>query len=123
MRDLLSEIGIDSFHNLAGVHDIDSRTGRTMIKREVSEILYIKGRFSGSSETAPPVHLLAAAALVSELSLSSRNLLVDLLFRLLAPGEPNICRDCAGGDVSRLNSHLLCTDCASGPCMNYIRNS
>jgi hypothetical protein len=71
----------------------------------------------------PLAHLLVVEVLVGELSSLSRTLLVNLLFWLLVPGELNICRDCAGGDVSRLNSHLPCADCASDPCMNHIRNS
>jgi len=45
-------------------------------------------------------HLLAVEALVGEPSSLSRALLVDLQFWLLAPCELNICRNCAGGDVT-----------------------
>src|SRR5271170_1530233 len=62
---------------------------------------------SESVASDPLAHLLAVEAWVGEPSSSSRTLLVDLQFWLFTPCELNICRNCAGGDVRRLNSHLV----------------
>jgi hypothetical protein len=49
MRDLLSEIGIEAFHNVAGVHDVSSKVAAQWLSQ-----------FSSSSEAAPAVCRLPA---------------------------------------------------------------
>jgi hypothetical protein len=60
MRDLLSEIGIEAFHNVGGMHGVGGGVPAQLLSGKFQKIFYLKGRFSGSSETAPAVCRLPA---------------------------------------------------------------